>query len=109
MEGNIDVGNLLNNLGRFKPSNYDIDGLYSNYFPEIDSSYPGNTEDDNFEGRNNIFSNNFQGGSSSEENALNSLNQNSLSQWFSTFFIHRPILQSDITKRPPSMQINKND
>ena len=32
-----------------------------------------------------------------------------LNQWFSTFFIHRPILQSDITKRPPSMQINKND
>ena len=32
-----------------------------------------------------------------------------LEQWFLTFFIHRPILQSEITKRPPSMQINKND
>ena len=26
----------------------------------------------------------------------------SLAQWFSTFFIQRPTLQSDVTKLPPS-------
>ena len=72
------VENFLSNLEGFQSNNYNLDNFDPNLLPEIDVSYPGNIEDGNFEVPDSIFPDNFQDGSSIEENALNSLNQNSL-------------------------------